>query len=71
MGRMGERALGAKAQLDAAKAGKPMAPADKSQVATSLGSAGDVTSIMPGLMRGQRLNELATAKNCAFIKGTQ
>jgi hypothetical protein len=71
VGRMGERGKDQKAKMDAALAGKPVAPATKSEVAASFESAGDLSAIMPQLMRGQRLNELATAKNCAFLKGTQ
>ncbi len=71
IGRMGDRAQDQKAKMDAAMAGKPVAPATKSETASPLESAGDLSSIMPELMRGQRLNELATAKNCAFLKGPQ
>ncbi len=71
VGRVGDRAIDQKARMDAAMAGKPAAPGSKSEMATSLGSAVDMTSIMPELMRGQRLNELASAKNCAFLKGPQ
>src|SRR5690349_8741383 len=71
VGRMGDRAQGQKSKMDAAMAGKPTAPATKSEVAASFESVGDISSIMPQMMRGQRLNELATAKNCAFMKGPQ
>jgi hypothetical protein len=36
--------------------------------ANRTGMAGDMTAMMPQLMRGERLNELATAKKCAFLK---
>jgi hypothetical protein len=69
MGTMGARAQDQKSKLDAAQAsGKQQQPtAEDSR--SPLASSADISSIMPQLMRGQRLNDLAGAKNCAFLKG--
>ncbi len=34
----------------------------------SAGMIGNMASIMPQMMRGQRINDLATAKKCAFLQ---
>ena len=66
---MGARAQDQKAKIDGAVAsGKQQQPTAE-DVRSPLASSADMASIMPQLMRGQRLNELATAKNCAFLKG--
>jgi len=69
IGSMGARAQSQKDKIDSAMAsGKQQQPTAEDARAP-LASAADLSTIMPQLMRGQRLNELATAKNCAFLKG--
>lgn len=64
---MGDRAQSQKAMMDA---GKPATQKDvETAAANRTGMAGDITTMMPQIMRGQRLNELATAKKCAFLNG--
>ena len=70
MGSMGQRAQDQKAKQDAALAGKSQS-VTAADTRAPLASAADMTSIMPQMMRGQRINELATAKNCAFLKAPQ
>ena len=70
MGSMGQRAQDQKAKQDAAMAGKQQSVTAEDTRAP-LASAADMTSIMPQMMRGQRINELATAKSCAFLKAPQ
>jgi hypothetical protein len=71
MASMGAKAQGTKAIQDSAMAsGKQASQKDiDTSQANMKGMSGDVTTMMPQIMRGQRLNELATAKKCAFLKG--
>jgi hypothetical protein len=70
MASMGGKAQSSKAIQDSAMAsGKQASQKDiDTSHANMKGMAGDVTTMMPQIMRGQRLNELATAKKCAFLK---
>jgi hypothetical protein len=70
MASMGDKAQSSKAIQDSAMAsGKQASQKDINTVnANRTGMAGDITTMMPQIMRGQRLNELATAKKCAFLK---
>jgi hypothetical protein len=69
IGRMGARAQSQKDKMDAAMATGKQQQTTAEDARSPLASAGDMATIMPQIMRGQRLNELATAKNCAFLKG--
>jgi hypothetical protein len=71
MASVGGKAQSTKAIQDAAMAsGKQASQKDIDTAnANTKGIGGDLTSVMPQIMRGQRLNELATAKKCAFLNG--
>jgi hypothetical protein len=70
MASMGGKAQSTKAIQDSAMAsGKQASQKDIDTANANMkGIGGDITTMMPQIMRGQRLNELATAKNCAFLK---
>ena len=70
---MGGKAQSSKAIQDSAMAsGKQASQKDIDTAnANRTGMVGDISTMMPQIMRGQRLNELATAKNCAFLKQGQ
>lgn len=69
LGSMTTRAQGQKDKIDSAMAGGKQVQPTAEDARAPLASAADLTSIMPQMMRGQRLNELASAKKCAFLKG--
>jgi hypothetical protein len=70
MASMGSRAESEKAKLDAAMAGgKTVKPDPATAGDYQKGIGADLVTMMPQIMRGQRLNELAQAKQCAFLKG--
>ncbi len=71
MSSMGSRAQDQKAKMDAAMASGKQQQPTAADTQAPFASAADMTSIMPQMMRGQRINELATAKNCAFLKAPQ
>lgn len=68
VGTMGARAQDTQAKLDGARAGQQQT-FTKEDARAPLASANDLTSIMPQIMRGQRLNELAAAKKCPGAGG--
>ena len=71
MASMGGKAQSTKAIQDSAMAsGKQASQKDIDTANANMkGMSGDITTMMPQIMRGQRLNELATAKKCAFLNG--
>lgn len=68
IGSMGARAQDQKARVDAATASGRQSQPTAEEARMPLASASDMASIMPQIMRGQRINALAAAKNCAFLK---
>lgn len=72
MASMGSRALAEKAKVDAAMAGgKTVKPDPAAAGEYQSGQSADLVTMMPQIMRGQRLNELATAKKCAFLNAAK
>jgi hypothetical protein len=69
MGSIGARAQDQKSKIDTAMASGKQQQPTLEDARAPLASTADITSIMPQLMRGQRLNELAEAKKCAFLNG--
>ena len=68
MASLGAGAQDQKARQDAALAsGKAKAGDVESASAFKKTAGADLVTMMPQIMRGQRLNELATAKKCAFL----
>lgn len=68
LGNMTAGAQDQKARQDAAMAsGKAKAGDAESSAAFTKNTSTSLTTMMPQIMRGQRLNELATAKKCAFL----
>jgi hypothetical protein len=68
MASLGAGAQDQKARQDAAMAsGKAKAGDAESSAAFTRSAGANLTTMMPQIMRGQRLNELATAKKCAFL----
>ena len=68
MSSMGARAQGQKARQDAAMAGGKQVAPTEADTRAPLDTTADLVTMMPQIMRGQKLNELATAKKCAFLK---
>jgi hypothetical protein len=72
MASMGARAQADKAKIDAAMAGgKTVQPDPTSAGASQAAMGADLVTMMPQMMRGQRLNELGQARNCAFLKAAK
>ena len=67
MASMGATAKDQKAKMDAAMAGGKQTTPTAADQRAPLGMSADLATMMPQIMRGQRLNELATAKKCAFL----
>jgi hypothetical protein len=68
MASMGARAKDQKAKQDAAMAGGKQTTPTAADARAPLDTGADLVTMMPQIMRGQRLNELATAKQCSFLK---
>ncbi len=68
MASMGATAKDEQAKIDAAMAGKT-GPGATPNPDAPLSMTANLTTMMPQIMRSQRLNELATAKKCAFLQG--
>jgi hypothetical protein len=69
LGNMTSGAKDQKARQDRAMAGGGSKPGDaESSAAFQASTGGNLVAMMPQIMRGQRLNELATAKKCPFLK---
>lgn len=67
---MGAGAQDMKARMDAAQARGATGAGDiEAGQAYKKSSTADISTMMPQIMRGQRLNELASAKKCAFLNG--
>lgn len=68
MASMGSRAQDQKARQDAAMAGGKQVAPTAADARAPVDTTADLVTMMPQIMRGQRLNELATAKKCDFLK---
>lgn len=69
LGNMTAGAKDQKARQDAAMASGKAKPGDvEAGTAFSASAGSDLVTMMPQIMRGQRLNDLATARNCPFLK---
>ncbi len=58
-----------KAKIDAAQASGKASKPTAADVNAPLSMSGNLTTMMPQIMRSQKLNELANAKKCAFLQG--
>jgi hypothetical protein len=72
LGNMTAGAKDQKARQDAAQARGASKPGDvEAGTAFSKNAGTNMAAMMPQVMRGQRLNELATAKKCAFLNAAK